>query len=236
MTSKTTRPLSRRNLRSPRAAALAGIIFSLLLGTSLILVQGAIPAVPTYEGTWLPGKAGSVSLAVTLIPFAGIAFLWFMGVVRDHVGDREDQFFSTVFFGSGLLFLAGLFIWAASANAILDSYAASSDTWTNSAAYIFGRTIMNEIGGVMALRMAGVFMISSGTIWYRADVMPRWLVWLTYAIALGFLLGAGNYRELRLAFPLWVFVVSLYLLRANKQVQEEPDPAEVVGQNNEDDG
>jgi hypothetical protein len=41
---------------------------------------------------------------------AGIAFLWFIGVIRDHLGDREDRFFATVFLGSGLLFVAMLFI------------------------------------------------------------------------------------------------------------------------------
>jgi hypothetical protein len=51
----------------------------------------------------------TVNFALTLVPFAGIAFLWFMGVVRSHLGRLEDQFFSTVFYGSGLLFLAMLF-------------------------------------------------------------------------------------------------------------------------------
>ena len=36
------------------------------------------------------------------MPFAGIASLWFMGVVSDRIGFLEDQFFSTVFFDSGL--------------------------------------------------------------------------------------------------------------------------------------
>jgi hypothetical protein len=34
-----------------------------------------------------------------------VAFLWFVGVIRDWVGQREDPFFATVFFGSGLLFV-----------------------------------------------------------------------------------------------------------------------------------
>ena len=36
------------------------------------------------------------------MPFAGIAFLWFVGVVRDRMGRLEDRFFSSVFFGSSL--------------------------------------------------------------------------------------------------------------------------------------
>ena len=50
---------------------------------------------------------------MNLIPFAGIAFLWFIGVLRDRIGEREDRFFATVFLGSGLLFVAMLFVAAA---------------------------------------------------------------------------------------------------------------------------
>ena len=48
--------------------------------------------------------------AVSLIPFAGIAFLWFIGVIRTRLGDREDKLFATVFLGSRLLFVALLFL------------------------------------------------------------------------------------------------------------------------------
>ena len=51
-----------------------------------------------------------------LLPFAGIMFLWFVAVIRDQVGELEDRFFATVFFGSGLLFVATLFAAAAAAS------------------------------------------------------------------------------------------------------------------------
>ena len=54
-----------------------------------------------------------------LVPFAGIVFLWFVAVIRDQVGEREDRFFATVFFGSGLLFVALLFAAAAVASALV---------------------------------------------------------------------------------------------------------------------
>jgi hypothetical protein len=106
-------------------------------------------------------------------------------------------------------------------SAILTSYAAFPDTWIGSGAYVFGRTLMNDLGGVVTLRMAGVFMFSSGTIWLRTVVMPRWLVWLTYVMALGLVVGAGSNRTLRLGFPIWVFVTSLFILRASAQQGDE---------------
>ena len=57
--------------------------------------------------------------ALYLVPFAGIAFLWFLAALRRRIGRLEDQFFSTVFLGSGLMFVAMLFAASAAASAAL---------------------------------------------------------------------------------------------------------------------
>ena len=97
-----------RALRTPRAAAFAGIAFSVLFTVALVLVRAAVPADPSDAGRWLTdgSRREAVLLALGLVPFAGIAFLWFVGVLRDRVGEAEDRFFATVFLGSGLLFVA----------------------------------------------------------------------------------------------------------------------------------
>jgi hypothetical protein len=102
---------SSRALRTPRAAAVAGVLFALLLTTALVLVRTAVPGEPG-DGSWLadPSRRRQVILTLNLVPFSGIAFLWFIGVVRDRIGEREDRFFATVFLGSGLLFIAMLFV------------------------------------------------------------------------------------------------------------------------------
>ncbi len=153
-----------------------------------------------------------VSLALTLVPFAGIAFLWFIGVVRDRLGKLEDQLFSTVFFGSGLLFLAMIFVASAIAGGILAIYALESETLVESSVLTFGRAVMYTITNVYAIRMAGVFMISLGTVWIRTRVMPRLLVFLTYLLALALLLAINFGVWLLLVFPAWVFVISVYIL------------------------
>jgi hypothetical protein len=91
--------LTDAGLRTPRAAAVAGVVFSLLTLISFGLLWTAIPADPQASGGWLAANTAEVALA--LIPFAGIAFLWFIGVIRDRLGAREDRFFATVFLGSG---------------------------------------------------------------------------------------------------------------------------------------
>ena len=102
----------REPLRSPRAAGIAGVIFALLLGLAMVLTQWSIPDGALDDPTWLEERAAVMGFAMGLLPFAGIAFLWFIGVIRDQIGDLEDKLFATVFLGSGLLFLATLFVWA----------------------------------------------------------------------------------------------------------------------------
>jgi hypothetical protein len=207
--------LTHQKLKTPRAAALAGILFAVLLSSSVVLIRLSIPADPTDAGTWLKERAGTVSLALSLLPFAGIAFLWFIGVVRDRLGHLEDQFFSTVFFGSGLLFLAMTFVSAALAGGVLATYALESNKLVDSGMYTLIRTVMYRITSVYAFRMAGVFMISLATIWVRTRLMPRWLAVLTYALALGLLLSISSSPWVTLIFPAWVFVVSAYILLTN---------------------
>lgn len=99
-----TAALAEARLKTPNAAAVAGLLFSVLLIAAFILVRNSVPAERQEAGAWLRTDANTVALAINLIPFAGIAFLWFIGVLRDRLGELEDRFFSTVFFRSGLLF------------------------------------------------------------------------------------------------------------------------------------
>ena len=72
--------------------------------------------------------------------------------------------------------------------------------------------MMYTITNVYGVRMAGVFMISLGTIWIRTRVMPRVFVFLTYALALLLLVSSNLTLWLVLVFPAWVFVISVFIL------------------------
>jgi hypothetical protein len=85
--------LTRSKLTTPRAAAVAGILFSVLLITSLAIIRLSIPADPLDAGHWLAGDRRPIDLALNLLQFAGIAFLWFIGVVRDRLGEPEDRLY-----------------------------------------------------------------------------------------------------------------------------------------------
>src|SRR5258706_11335327 len=101
--------LTHAQLKTPKAAAIAGIAFSLLLLLILWLLRTSIPADPLEPGAWLATDTRAITVALNLVPFAGVAFIWFIGVLRDRLGPLEDRFFASVFFGSALLFFAILF-------------------------------------------------------------------------------------------------------------------------------
>jgi hypothetical protein len=213
-----------KRVRSPRSAALAGILFSGLLITSMLLITGVTQvSVDDISAEWLGTRADSASLALSLIPFAGIAFFWFTGVIRDHIGDREDRFFATVFLGSGIAFVVLMFIYAATTGAVFRSFSLASDMLADEDIFIFGFLFMNEILGNYILRLAGVYMFSIGTIWTRATVMPRWLTIITYLLALVFLFFAGSIREARYVFPAWVFLTSVYILITNRRLERREE-------------
>jgi hypothetical protein len=124
---------------------------------------------------------------MTMMPFAGVAFLWFIGVVRDRLGELEDRFFSTVSLGSGLLFVAMVFASISITGGLLATARAELAADAARGLMAFGRGVMLQISNVDALRMGGVFMLSLGTVWHRTGLMPRWLVATTYLLALAML-------------------------------------------------
>lgn len=207
--------LNRSRLTTPRAAAIAGILFSVLLLTSLIFLRVSVPANPQDAGSWLSGNWKTVSLALNLLPFAGIAFLWFIGVVRDRLGSSEDRLFATVFLGSGLLFLAMLFSSSAVAGGIINMYGSSPNSLISSGIYTFGRTLTYELMTVYTMKMAGVFMLSTCTLSLRTGIFPRWMAYLGLVLALLLLLTVSLFYWAPMVFPLWVLLISVYILLVN---------------------
>ena len=205
--------LTNDRLKTPRAAAVAGIVFSVLFIISLVLIRVAVPADPQDAGTWLARDLKTVAFAIYLFPFTGIAFLWFIGVLRDRMGIQEDRFFATVFMGSGLLFLAMLFAAGALSAGIITGFRAMPDRLVESGIYAFGRAAVYQLVNVYAVKMASVFMITASTLAIRTRMFPRWMAWLGYALALLLLLSTGYiFFWAPLVFPLWVLLVSMNIL------------------------
>jgi hypothetical protein len=209
--------LTRATLRTPKAAAVAGIIFSLLLIAVFWLLRISVPADPMEPGAWLRTSARTVALALNLVPFAGIAFLWFIGVLRDRLAQREDRFFATVFFGSGLLFLAILFVAAAVIGAIILAFVDQPKELIDSATFRFSRVLAYGLVNIYMIKIAGVFMFSTSTVAVYTEFAPRWIAFLGYGLALIVLFGSYYIEWSFVVFPLWVLLLSTYILIDNLQ-------------------
>jgi hypothetical protein len=215
-----------RRLNTPKAAATAGIIFSALLLVILWLLWRSVPADPLDAGDWIAAASRTVAVALNLIPFAGVAFLWFIGVLRDRLGQQEDRFFATVFLGSGLLFLAMLFAAAAIGGSVmLLASSAASDQFIRSPVFHFARAAVYIIANLYAIKMACVFMISTSTVVVRTGIAPRWVAILGFVLACVLLVGSYYVSWSLMVFPLWVFLLSIYILIYNLRGQQGDDHA-----------
>ncbi len=226
---KQEEPLTRVRPKAPKAAAIAGIVFSVLLIVSLVLLLFAVPANPREGNDWLFASRNNILLALNLVPFSGIAFLWFIGAMRDYLGEYEDRFFATVFLGSGLLFLSMLFVFAAMTGSVILLYLSlsSSNLPLATGLFDFGFTTAREIINTYAFKMAGVFMISTSTLFIRTRAIPRWMALLGYALAALMLLRMSHLDRLvwpSLGFPIWVLLISVYILMDNYRRKSGTEP------------
>ena len=213
MTSGATDEITPRALRTPRSAGLAGIAFAILFGLIVVLLRRVVPSDPHAAGAWLT-KASSrreVQFALGLVPFCGIFFLWFMGAVRSRIGETEDKFFATVFLGSGLLFIAMLFVFSALFGALIGIAGLHNgnpplDIWQ------LGRETTFNLAAIYSVRMAAVFMIVTSTIAFRLRLHSRVVAGFGYAAALLLLFGSSSIPWLMLVFPVWVLLVSINIV------------------------
>jgi len=198
----------------PQVVAVSGIVFSVLYIASLVLLRLAIPADPTERGAWLanPDYRNGVHIALNLVPFTGIAFLWYMAVLRNRIGEHEDRFFATVFLGSGLLFVAMLFTAAAIGGSLVDTFGTGlpepSDT------YRVGRRMAYALMTTCGMKMAAVFMFVMSTIGLRTGVIARWVSFVGFAFGAVLLLVITDFAWIALLFPCWVLLVSSWILMA----------------------
>ena len=204
-------------LRTPRAAAVAGIVFSVLLISALVLLRVSVTGPCRCAGRLADRFAaqGRGVDRLNLVPFAGIAFLWFIGVLRDRIGEREDRFFATVFLGSGLLFVAMLFVAAAIAGGLIADATSSGPPGADTLA--LGRNVTAILLNIYAMRMAAVFTLTTVTIARRTEIVSRWLTVAGLVSALVLLVGVGISPWVELLFPAWILALSIDILAAGLQ-------------------
>jgi hypothetical protein len=203
-------------LKTPRAAAVAGIVFSVLLIAALVLLRISTPAEAGRPGAWLasPGRRTAIAVALGLVPFAGIAFLWFVGVVRDRIGASEDRFFGTVFLGSGLLFVGMLFVAAAVAGGLVAAANSRQGGHPGAGTLSLDRNVTSLLLNVYAMRMAAVFTLTTVTIARQTKIVSGWLSAAGLVTALVLLVGVGFTAWVEVLFPAWILALSIDIIVA----------------------
>jgi hypothetical protein len=203
-----------RGLTTPRAAGVAGIAFSVLFAVALIFLRQSLGRGLDTETVMhnVTGSGSSLALAgLYLVPFAGIAFLWFIGVVRDRIGEREDKFFATVFLGSGLLFVAMLFAAAAVIGGLVAGSRFGTATPTDAATVGFARSVGYSFLFVYASKAAGVFTLATSTI-IRRSHWPFWTSVSGFATAAVLIFSIAFYEPIILLFAVWVAAISVFVV------------------------
>lgn len=197
----------------PPLVAISGVVFSVLYITTIVLIRLAVPADPSESGAWLADDAHRrwIYVALYLVPFAGIAFLWFMAVLRNRIGLLEDRFFSTIFLGSGVLFVGTLFA-AAAASQGLYAFGTSGGLVDSGETYRAVRGMTYALMVTFSLKMAAAFMFATSTIGLRTSVFSRWVSFVGFAFGIVLLLAVTEIAWVALLFPCWVLLVSTWIL------------------------
>jgi hypothetical protein len=211
-----TRAAPRAALRTPKAAAIAGVLFSVLLIAILVLVRSAVPADPREPGAWLRTDLARVETAFNLLPFAAIAFLWFVGFLRHRLGQHEDRFFATMFLGSGLLLLAMMFTLAALVGGIVIAHSMQPEAAADSPAFRIARATTYGIAHVYMTKMAAIFTFATARVCHHIGIGPRWVAFVGYALAFWLLFGSPYLAWSFMGFPLWTLLLSVCLMRTGE--------------------
>ncbi len=215
-------------IRSIDAAAIAGVVFTVLALAALALLSN-YPAVNVSDEeltAWFdePDNQATLILGLQLATTAAIAFLWFVAVVRRRIGRREDKFFATVFLGSAVLYtavwVAGTATLAAPAVALVMLDAGSMDPATVTLAGGVGAALLL----VVAPKLQAVFVLATSNVIYRAKVLPRWLPAIGVVVAVGLFIFPFLARPTGIVFPIWVLVVSLTILVHRRRSDRSREP------------
>jgi hypothetical protein len=212
-------------LRTPRAAALAGIVFAAVFGTVIVLLRSLVGA---HDASWITQESHrrELKIALELIPFAGIAFLWFIGVIRSRLGEREDKLFATVFLGSGLLFVAMLFTATAITAGLLSLYSGNKPVAADN--LMLATRVARFMIGTLGIRMAAVFTLVVTNLGRRTGVVPTWLMAWGFVTAAALLIAPPGIIWIAMLFPVWVLILSLHILFVSFGTPEDPTDEPLV--------
>jgi hypothetical protein len=197
-------------------AALAGFVFAVLFVVGWLLLR-RIPSLDASERelvdyfTSPSERRNSLVAGLYVLPFAGIAFIWYMGALRAGVlrtGGRESRLFSTVEVMAGTLFVASILLLASLHISLLWIVESGSEGELDLDGVRSVLALGTAISQIFALRSSAVFIGVSATRASRAGLLPLWFARASQVLALVLLLVATRWQPIVLIVPIWVVVTS----------------------------
>ncbi len=213
--------------RAATLTAAVGVAFSLLFVLAYLLTRGVPGAQATDAEIIAYYNSGEQTLPVVvglyLLPFAGMAFLWFIVTLRMWAAASVRSLsvlLSNLQLISGIAFVALFFTGAAATSVLAVSSQLARGPVDPGAARqfpVFGESLIL----FFAMRMAAMFVFTTSGIGRSARILPRWFALIGYAVGLLLLLSATFSPLLVLVFPAWVLALSLILLRVARQISKD---------------
>ena len=121
------------------------------------------------------------------------------------------SFFSTVFFGSGLvLTVARLLATSAAVSPAVGSRLLDSSS-LNATVIAVADGLGAAVALVVAPRMQAVFVITTSTVILRSRALPTWLAYVGYVFGVVMFFVPFIIEPMDVLFPLWMLLVSLTL-------------------------
>lgn len=209
--------------RSAQLTCCLGVAFALLFLAGLLSFSQA-PRRGASDAEIMQYYGGSNQNMVLLgglylLPFAAVAFLWFIAALREwvtHSARAIDHLLSTVQMLSGIGFITLVFAAAGAATIVsLSSRLAGGQPDVTLARQfpLYGQTLLIVFG----LRMAAIFVMTTAKIGHGSRLYPQWFAFASYGVAAALFLAATLNVWLATVFPLWVAVLCAVIWQRSRQ-------------------
>jgi hypothetical protein len=130
--------------------------------------------------------------------------------------------------GSGFLYVAMIFTSAAIAGGLIQILSTAPEMLVQTGAYAVGRAEVYQVMNVYGIKMSGVFMFSTSTLFLKTRIVPRWIAFLGYILGAMLLLSVGVIVWIPLVFPVWVFLISAAILLEQSGGAEKTGGSELL--------
>jgi hypothetical protein len=217
------RPLRQAAIITAAVGAAHAVLFLLAFWLLLGVPRAGASSTEISE-FYVSAQSRRVTLAgLYVMPFAGIAFVWFIVALRmwvEGTARRTNILLSNIQLVAGTIYVALFFAAGASISVLAASVEFSGGRVDPHAIYPFP-DLGNALLFVFAFRMAAMFVLATTTIARASGILPRWFIWLGYGVGLFLLLSATFEAWFAAVFPLWLLLLSVLLFQRARAIPPE---------------